>query len=150
MNWKRRNRFVNHRTHLKYKCVLKCVCSSVNIVTRHKRFCYTKKSCVKIGITKTFCYNNKMFSSINKTFGFCSKIFGCSNKNLFVVPNFVAVTKPFFPCNNLSIDVRLGTVTWSYTKLRCRKTIRISAGIPGRIDSSALLGTKITRRSSER
>ena len=37
-----------------------------------------------------------MFSSINKTFGCCSKIFGCSNKKIFVVPNFVAVTKPFF------------------------------------------------------
>ena len=36
-----------------------------------------------------------MFSSINKTFGGCSKNFGCSNKKLFVVPNFVAVTKPF-------------------------------------------------------
>ena len=55
------------------------------------------KSFVKIGI-KIFCYNNKMFSSINKTFGCCSKIFGCSNKKLFVVPNFVAVTEPFFPC----------------------------------------------------
>jgi len=39
-----------------------------------------------------------MFTSINKTFGCCSKIFGCSNKNLFVVPNFVAVTKQFFSC----------------------------------------------------
>ena len=37
-----------------------------------------------------------MFTSINKTFGCCSKIFGCSNQKLFVVPNFVAVTKPFF------------------------------------------------------
>jgi len=37
-----------------------------------------------------------MISSINKTFGCCSEIFGCSNKKLFVVPNFVAVTKPFF------------------------------------------------------
>ena len=38
-----------------------------------------------------------MFSSINKTFGCCCKNFGCSNKKkVFVVPNFVAVTKPFF------------------------------------------------------
>jgi len=38
-----------------------------------------------------------MFSSINETFGCCSKIFGCRNKKkIFVVPNFVAVTKPFF------------------------------------------------------
>jgi len=34
-----------------------------------------------------------MFGSINKTFGCCGKIFGYI---LFVVPNFVAVTKPFF------------------------------------------------------
>jgi len=48
----------------------------------------------KIGITKIFCYNNKMFGSINKTFGCCG--FVAVTKNLFVVPNFVAVTKPFF------------------------------------------------------
>jgi len=48
------------------------------------------KSFVKIGIAKILCYNNKMFAYINKTFG-------CSNKKkIFVVPNFVAVTKPFF------------------------------------------------------
>ena len=41
-----------------------------------------------------------MFSSINKTFGRCSKIFGSSDKKSFVVPNFVAVTKPFFPCSD--------------------------------------------------
>ena len=36
-------------------------------------------------------------------FGCCSEIFGCSNKKKkFVVPNFVAVTKPFF-----SVNVRL-------------------------------------------
>jgi len=52
------------------------------------------KSFFKIGITKIFCCNNKMFSSINKTFGCCGKIFDCSSKKLFVVPNFVAVTKP--------------------------------------------------------
>ena len=54
-----------------------------------------------------------MFSSTNKTFGCCSKIFGRSNKKLFVVPNFVAVTKPFFSVRlvlapqattNISID----------------------------------------------
>jgi len=62
-----------------------------------KGFVIPTKSFVKIRIAKIFCYNNKMFSSINKTFGCCGKIFGCSNKKLFVVPNFVAVTKPFFP-----------------------------------------------------
>jgi len=60
-----------------------------------KGFVIPTKSFVKIGLAKIFCYNNKMFSSINKMFGCCSKIFDCSNKN-FVVPNFVAVTKPFF------------------------------------------------------
>jgi len=64
---------------------------------RYKRFCYTVpiKSFVKIGITKIFCHNSKMFSSNNKTFGCCSKIFGCGKK--LIVPNFVAVTNPFFP-----------------------------------------------------
>jgi len=40
-----------------------------------------------------------MFSSINKTFGWCSKIFGCSNKKLFAVLNFFAVTKTIFSCD---------------------------------------------------
>jgi len=38
-----------------------------------------------------------MFGAINKKFGCCGQIFGCSNKNLFVGANFVAVTKTFFP-----------------------------------------------------
>ena len=37
-----------------------------------------------------------MFSSINKTFGCRSKILVAATKKLFVVPNFVAVTKQFF------------------------------------------------------
>ena len=45
-----------------------------------KGFVIPTKPFVKIGITKIFCYNNKMFSSINETFGCCSKIVGCSNK----------------------------------------------------------------------
>ena len=68
-----------------------------------KGFVILTKSFVQIGITKTFCYNNKMFSSVNKTFGCCSKIFGCSNKFLSVVPNFNAVTKPFFPCSSIQL-----------------------------------------------
>jgi len=62
-----------------------------------KGFVVPTKSIVKIGIAKIFCHNNTMFSSINKMFGCGSKIFGYSDKILFVVPNFVAVTKPFFP-----------------------------------------------------
>jgi len=53
-----------------------------------KGFVILTKSFVKIGVTKTFCYNNKLLSSVNKTFG-CSK-------TISVVPNFVAVSKPFF------------------------------------------------------
>ena len=68
----------------------------LQILHRKKGFAILTKSLVKIGITKTFCYNNEMFSSVNKTFGCNSKIFGCSNI-FFVVPNFVAVTKRFFP-----------------------------------------------------
>jgi len=56
--------------------------------SRYKRFCYTKKTFIKIGI-KIFYYNNKMFVSANKTFGCCSKIFGCSNNKLFVVRNLL-------------------------------------------------------------
>jgi len=40
--------------------------------TRKKSFVIPTKSFFKIGITKIFCYNNKMFSSINKTFSCCS------------------------------------------------------------------------------
>jgi len=61
-----------------------------------KGFVTPTKSFVKIGITKIFCYNNKMFSSIDKTFGCSAKFSVEATKNLFVVPNFVAVTKPFF------------------------------------------------------
>jgi len=61
-----------------------------------KGFVIPTKSFVKIGIAKIFCYNNKMFSSINGTFSCRSKIFGCSNKKIFDRPNFVAETKPFF------------------------------------------------------
>jgi len=71
-----RNRFINHHGI--------------------KGFVIPTKLFIKIGIAKIFCYNIKMLSSINKTFGCCSKIFGCSNKKIFDVPNFVAVTKPFF------------------------------------------------------
>jgi len=37
-----------------------------------------------------------MFSSINKTFGCCCNFLVEATKNSFVVPNFVAVTRPFF------------------------------------------------------
>jgi len=40
-----------------------------------------------------------MFGPINKTFGCCGKILVAATIILFFVPNFVPVTKPFFPCN---------------------------------------------------
>jgi len=55
--------------------------------TQHgkKGFVIPRKSLVKMGITKIFCYN-KMFGFINKTFGCCGKIFGCSHKNFICCP----------------------------------------------------------------
>jgi len=61
-----------------------------------KGFVIQTKSFVKTGITKTFCYSNKMFSSINKTFGCCSKIFGCSNKKFICCPSFCCRNKTIF------------------------------------------------------
>ena len=55
-----------------------------------------------------------MFSSINKTFVCRSKIFGRSNKNLFVVPNFVAVTKPFSSVKSSHFLVHIFTLTIFY------------------------------------
>jgi len=61
---------------------------------REKRFCYTNKIiCLNILLQQQKC-----FSSVNKTFGCYSKILVATTKILFVVHNFVAVTKPFFPC----------------------------------------------------
>jgi len=81
--------------YIKKKVNFRTKNGSATIVHGIKGFVIPTKSFVKIGIAKIFCHNNKMSSSINKTFGCCSKIFGCTNKKkLFVVPNFVAVTKP--------------------------------------------------------
>jgi len=38
-----------------------------------------------------------MFSSINKTLVATAKFLVAATENVFVVPNLVAVTKPFFP-----------------------------------------------------
>jgi len=68
-----------------------------------KGFVIPTKSFVRIGVTKILCYNNKMFSSINKRLVAAANFFVAAanflvaaTKNLFVVHNFVAVTKPFF------------------------------------------------------
>jgi len=88
-----------------WKCYLKklqCTCFGsyqVELIDRaHKKgFVIPTKSFVKIGIAKIFFYD-KMFSSINKAFGCCSEFLAAATKNVFVVPNFVAVTKRFFFC----------------------------------------------------
>jgi len=85
------------------------------LVHGKKGFGILTKSFVKISITKTFCYNNKVFSSVSKTFGCCSKIFGCSNKNFICCPNFVAVTNPFFPCSWFWRWVEDFTFGWSWS-----------------------------------
>ena len=65
-----------------------------------KGFVIPTKALVKMGITKIFCYNNKMFSSINKPFGCCSKIFGCSNKRIRLLSLILLPLQyHFFPCN---------------------------------------------------
>jgi len=61
-----------------------------------KGFVIPTKSFVKIGIPTTFCYNNKMFSSVDKTLGCCSKLFGCSNKNFICCPQFCCLNKTIF------------------------------------------------------
>ena len=64
---------------------------------REKGFVIPTNLFVKIRITKIFCYNNRMFGSINKRLVAAAKFFVAATKILFVVPNFVAVAKPFFP-----------------------------------------------------
>jgi len=62
-----------------------------------KGFVTPTKSFVKIGITKIFCYNNKMRLVLStKHLVAAAKFLVAATKNLIVVPNFVAVTKPFF------------------------------------------------------
>ena len=66
-------------------------------------FVIQTKSFINLGITKISCYNSKV-SCINnsclvlstKRFVAAAKFLVAATKNLFVVPNFVAVTKPFF------------------------------------------------------
>jgi len=65
--------------------------SNFTILHGIKGFVTPKKSFVKTGIVKIFCYNNKMFSFIRKTFLPQRNI--AATKNLFVVPNSVAVKK---------------------------------------------------------
>ena len=77
------------------------LCTGMSCLPRNhgiKGFVIPTKPFVKIGITKIFCYNNKMFISINKTFGCCIIIFGCSNQKF--------ICCPWFRCRNKTISVR--------------------------------------------
>ena len=65
--------------------------------TRKKKgFVIPTKLFVNIGIAKIFCYNNKMFGLSTKRLVAAAKFLVAATIILFVVPNFVAVTKPFF------------------------------------------------------
>jgi len=44
-----------------------------------------------------------MFSSVNKRLVAAAEFLVAATKILSVVPNFVAVTKAFFPCNKLGL-----------------------------------------------
>jgi len=66
--------------------------------SRKKGFVIPTKSFVTIGITKIFCYNNKLSILVlsTKRLVAAAKCLVEATKNSFVVPNFVAVTKTFF------------------------------------------------------
>ena len=98
------------------------ICRPPFFICHHgiKGFVISTKSFVKIGITKIFCYNNKMFSSINKTFGCCSEIFGCSNKKI--------VCCPYFRCRNKTIffrDIYPLTSPLAEGNLRCYAALSV-------------------------
>jgi len=63
--------------------------------TRKKGFVIPTKSFVKIGITKIFCYNNKMFG---KRLVAAAKFLVAATKILFVVSNFCCRNKTIFFC----------------------------------------------------
>jgi len=61
-----------------------------------KDFAIPTKPFVKIGITKKFVTTTKCLVLLTKRLVAAAKFLVAAIKNLFVVPNFVAVTKPFF------------------------------------------------------
>jgi len=62
-----------------------------------KGFVILPKSLVKIGITKNFVTTTKCLVLSTKRLVALAKFLVAATKNLSVVPNFVAVTKSFFP-----------------------------------------------------
>jgi len=63
-----------------------------------KGFVILTKSFVKIEITKIFVTTTKCLVLSTKLLVAGAKFLVEATKISFVVPNFVAVTKPFFPC----------------------------------------------------
>ena len=61
-----------------------------------KGFVIPTKSLVEIGMTKIFCYKNICLVLSTKRLDAAAKFLVAGAKHLFVVPNFVAVTNPFF------------------------------------------------------
>jgi len=61
-------------------------------------FVIPTKSFVKIGIPKYFVTTTKCLVLSTKRLVAAAKFLVATTKNLFIVPNFVAVTKHFFPC----------------------------------------------------
>jgi len=63
-----------------------------------KGFVIPTKSFVKIGVAKKYYFvTTKCLVVLTKRLVAAAKFLVAATKNLFVVPNFVAVTKPFFP-----------------------------------------------------
>ena len=73
-----------------------CVTPGEGIGHGKKGFVIPTKSFVKIGITKIFCYSNKCLVLSTKRLVAAANFLVAATKILFVVPNFVAITKPFF------------------------------------------------------
>ena len=84
---------------------LSSACFDTQIKHGIKGFGIPKKSFVKIGITKIFCYNNKICLVLStKRIVAAAKFWVAATKSLFVVPNFVAVTNPFFSVQPLQLS----------------------------------------------
>jgi len=74
-----------------------------------KGFVIPTKSFVKIGIKSILLQKNCLVLSTKRLVA-AAKFWVAATKSLFVVPNFVAVTKPFFPC---ALETRRGTYVFA-------------------------------------
>jgi len=113
--------FTLHYARHKYSLQERVTKFRNTVKTNIKRFVIPTKPFVKIGITKIFSYNNKIFSSVNKSFG-------CGNKKILVVPNFVAITKLFFPWTHaLGMRIKQKSVIWLFLKVPLWITISMES-----------------------